>query len=509
MDTPVPQCYTPERFQRTNRSEQSAVTPFGNGLSGGKATPTLESKTAAHAASESPDRARRRLRRLPIALVLVAAASGGWLLSQPGAARVAALRALHLRYAIHDPAQAFPKANLGPAARESHAPDPASVAERIEAIFPGASVRVSIEEPPRFTANDFFFEHEPVDSPTFSAFAEATRSIWAPAKDPFDLCQRFRSLNEHGDPTLALPEDDPLAYFRAARAKVPLTCRYYAMTFVELCLAKGYTARMLGLSFDGTHWDHAVAEVYLPERGKWVLIDPDFNIAYRRSGDWRNAAEIQGVWRRILDEHGGGATGAALLDRIHRAARSEKPLTDLEAVPLGPAGEALRRTNLEPSPSQQNLQFFQYVLYGCRNDFVTNRYPTGHPKSSTQYLLTAIDAAAPPAICPEAIAPRTRETLYPDVGACWIDLDPSGTSGSASIAIVLGTYTPNFQRFETRLNGGGWRPTPPETSWDLASGENRLEVRSIHLRGMAGPVSRWTAKVEPATDPANSPLERP
>ena len=45
-----------------------------------------------------------------------------------------------------------------------------------------------------------------------------------------------------------------------------------------------HTARELGLSASGTSFDHAVVEVYMPEHSKWVLVDPDFNIVYRKHG---------------------------------------------------------------------------------------------------------------------------------------------------------------------------------------------------------------------------------
>ena len=63
-----------------------------------------------------------------------------------------------------------------------------------------------------------------------------------------------------------------------------------------------------------------------------------------------------------------------------------------------------------------------------------------------------------------------------------------------SLRVELSTLTPNFERFEVRIDGGGWRPSEESFRWDVHPGSNRLEARTLNRFGIEGPVS--TAELE-------------
>ena len=59
----------------------------------------------------------------------------------------------------------------------------------------------------------------------------------------------------------------------------------------------------------------------------------------------------------------------------------------------------------------------------------------------------------------------------------------------ANIRVALQTFTPNFLRYEIRLDRGGWNETEAGFVWDLHPGPNRLEARTLNQFGVKGPVS--------------------
>jgi hypothetical protein len=62
------------------------------------------------------------------------------------------------------------------------------------------------------------------------------------------------------------------------------------------------------------------------------------------------------------------------------------------------------------------------------------------------------------------------------------------------IRVTLQTMTPNFKRYEARIDDGAWVPTEPEFLWSIHAGSNRLEPRTVNQFGVAGPAS--TVEVE-------------
>jgi len=70
--------------------------------------------------------------------------------------------------------------------------------------------------------------------------------------------------------------------------------------------------------------------------------------------------------------------------------------------------------------------------------------------------------------------PRPRLSLFPENG---------------KIRVALKTLTPNFNRYEVRIDGGGWKPSDDTFIWSIGAGQNRLEARTLNKFGVSGPVS--------------------
>jgi hypothetical protein len=62
-------------------------------------------------------------------------------------------------------------------------------------------------------------------------------------------------------------------------------------------------------------------------------------------------------------------------------------------------------------------------------------------------------------------------------------------SEGGTIAVVLKTLTPNFKRYEVRIEGGDWKSSAEKFDWSVHTGSNRLEVRAVNQFGVTGPIS--------------------
>lgn len=86
-------------------------------------------------------------------------------------------------------------------------------------------------------------------------------------------------------------------------------------------------------------------------------------------------------------------------------------------------------------------------------------------------------------------ADPARDPYFP-IGQAALEL----VARNGSLGVNLRTLTPNFARFELRIDRGGWAETEGNFTWDLHPGRNRLEARTVNQFGVKGPVS--TAEVD-------------
>ena len=57
------------------------------------------------------------------------------------------------------------------------------------------------------------------------------------------------------------------------------------------------------------------------------------------------------------------------------------------------------------------------------------------------------------------------------------------------VRVTLRTLTPNFKSYEARIDGGVWTSTDASFLWSIHPGSNRLELRTLNLFGVNGPIS--------------------
>jgi hypothetical protein len=232
-------------------------------------------------------------------------------------ARFAALTAIRVRVAVHDPS--------GPAALAETGFPPPSWAEaeaerdRFLERHPGIALEgVSEPAPGRPRVPFLFGPFQPDQAARIRAAFDLDGFLartWAgydglPPDDPwrrafgaghpdlylmYELNNLVNGLWAHTDvpKQVRVGNFDVVAIARRGRAGERFYCHIYALGLLEIAQALGYHGRLLTLSADGAHAAHAVTELWVNDLGRWVVFDPDFNLFYGGPRDPLNALEAR------------------------------------------------------------------------------------------------------------------------------------------------------------------------------------------------------------------------
>ena len=69
-------------------------------------------------------------------------------------------------------------------------------------------------------------------------------------------------------------------------------------------------------------------------------------------------------------------------------------------------------------------------------------------------------------------------------------------TGSGNLKVQLETVTPNFEKFQVSIDKGEWQDSDAVFGWELHSGQNFLQARSINKFGISGPEYKVVLLVE-------------
>jgi len=56
--------------------------------------------------------------------------------------------------------------------------------------------------------------------------------------------------------------------------------------------------------------------------------------------------------------------------------------------------------------------------------------------------------------------------------------------------------TPNFLKFQVRIDAGEWKDSPPSFAWKMHGGSNAISARPVNRFGKEGITSELTIKVK-------------
>lgn len=334
------------------------------------------------------------------------------------------------------------------------------------------------------------FAHENLQHSSTAAFRAATVDLVPGSFDVFEVARRVRRLTEH---RTDFGGHDIWECLGAARAKRGFWCHHFARLFASVCTSRGYTTRIVSLSAFGNHFDHAVCEIFLPELGGWMLIDVDFEVAYRSDGKWLTSVELQQIWKSIRDDipRDRRMEDTPAQSAIRRARIAAEH--DLEVVEFGEEESHLRDARFAVSSTGFNLELFEYVFLAVRDDYLSQAYPFGHPYRIGQICFRADGTNHLIEVCPEAHS-AAPSTAYAPVGRSTIKV--TAVAPDLTLQLRFDTRMPNHQYFQVRHNGGEWQPSmaPQEELWPLTSAANILEVRTFNSQGVCGPITKIEVK---------------
>lgn len=245
-------------------------------------------------------------------------------------------------------------------------------------------------------------------------------------------------------------------------------CETAARTAVEAATAVGWTARLLTASRDGYTWEHAVAEFWSNEYGKWFVMDTDFNCVY----------EYEGV----------PLSGFELCHQGNELQESGK----LVVRAIAPPKKSLPMIDLMP--------YYRYVHIDMRNDWCSRPLAEGSPaggdlatwwtsRPSLHRLLTAKRRVEDPKVFNWAVNWVSIYALNAKIAS----------DGLTSIEIGLAGYSPTFKAFEVSFDGGEWHKIEqPRYVLSAGTGDHVVRARLLTVSGYTGPVSELSFQLKPS-----------
>jgi hypothetical protein len=205
---------------------------------------------------------------------------------------------------------------------------------------------------------------------------------------------------------------------------------------------------------------HFTVEVWSNEYKKWVVMDPSYNVYFRRNGVPLNAVEL------------------------HEAVRTDT-WRDIQMI-QGQSARGLQATNLKSM-----IDDYKYFALDLRNDHLSRPQKIwvhdGGLDWSDRYDAYLIWSAVPiPVEAGYAPPKHSVDVLdfYWPVNQTHITM----TTGSTLLEVIvqLKTYTPNFQSFLISRDGGPLLPSPGTFRWQLIKGMNEIAAKSVNAMGVSG-----------------------
>lgn len=328
----------------------------------------------------------------------------------------------------------------------------------------------------RFTFDSF-------DNPKLKELRERYRleEVVAPGKDEFDrqvllmdwVHRRFAkfgrpSADARGALEILAAIDDGHRFF----------CTQFGQVMVSAAASLGWIDRPLalrrhrGVNKVGGSTEHTTTEIWSNQHRKWIMLDPTSNLFVEKDGVPLNAWEIRQEW---FQHDGRDLVFVAGAER-RRYRKADLP------VFLG-TYEGFGDLTFEPDEPDK-YGFIGYVPN-------TNLMDAGF--AYDRMFIVKDSLCEGTEWHTRDLPPDPAKDPYFPIGQASLDLAIDGSR----VRVDLKTMTPNFERFEVRLDDGDWQPSGDRLEWTPHPGRNRLEARTVNRFGVRGPVSTAEIDVEP------------
>ncbi len=364
---------------------------------------------------------------------------------------------------------------------------------------------VSFEEPSRrvfviradtvrHRYSSFDFSYERSDEPKLAILRArlGLDSLLTGTTGDFERINRVRhhvsTLWHHRSPFPEYPEWNALDILdRRDRTGYGGMCVQFSQVFIQSLLSLGYQARFV------MEFCHEIAEVYVDELGKWVLVDPE-SVFDSYEYDTRTGLPLN-----CLEQHRWFLSEYAFNPKHPIDWMTPTPWAYYTGAPSPPGprppldfstftGWINDPANPDYPPRHRLAGFFRLRL---RNNWFSQPYPRPLSQGMEYWpwngFLTWYDDSTP-RICQYSLHSDREADFYPTLNR--VEYFLTGTSRENELAVRMITFTPNFDRFEIDMDGAGWRESPATFIWKLRPGaRNTLDMRVRNLSGRSGKVS--------------------
>ena len=309
-------------------------------------------------------------------------------------------------------------------------------------------------------------------------------------------------------PSSWMPPWDALRILEARDQPDCLTnCTHYAAVFTQCCLALGWNARHCILDL------HCVAEVYVNQIDKWVMMDAgnssvraDVGLHFERLGVPLSALELHVAQRA-------GKTDDILVvftptELTAKIAAYCRPAPAAKA-PLPPRPDVIPLASLSKfSVNFDMLDPYCRYAFPARNNYLTSLYPGELYNGWEHYYYDGYwwvgDSPDEPNISPEYsrhLSPTRAWDI--DWNLNWTRIHMARTSKPGELQVDLETLTPNLARLEKKAESAqkqadSWKSTAASFIWKLKRGRNVLWVRSVNQWEKSGPLARRVVQWMPS-----------
>ena len=297
--------------------------------------------------------------------------------------------------------------------------------------------------------------------------------VVAAGRDEFDRQVRLMDWAHHRFQKFGRPSTPcrgALEILDAIREGHTFFCQQYAELFVSAAASLGWIDRPLalrrhqGVAKVGGSTEHSVTEIWSNQYRKWVMLDPTLNLYLEKDGVPLNAWEIREQWFRA---------GADKLVFVMGKDRKKYRKADLPVV--------LQRFDNFGDLALHPDELDKYGFIG----FIPNTNLMDAGYDYAKMFIIQDELCAGTAWHKRIIPAHPAVDPYFPLGQAALGMQVKGDR----LQVTLKTMTPNFARFESRMDHGAWNSIDEEFAWSPRAGTNRLEVRTINRFGVEGPIS--------------------
>jgi hypothetical protein len=263
----------------------------------------------------------------------------------------------------------------------------------------------------------------------------------------------------------AAPERDAHALLQHVAAGGSLRCVEYSHLLAQVLSAVGIPARVVYLRRKhperGFGSGHVVAEAWVNQFRKWVLLDPQCNAYWTYRGVPQNALEL----RRL---HLAGLTAL-----VHRKTRKWTPLDWLAKFVWA--------------------QYFDHCIFYRAGDYY------GRGEATFPLPWRYWDQKAAPAfefqgqnVAEVAVSDPSQVNFTCNAATIQLRSPAPGEPFTPELLVELSHCTPWFTNYEIRFDDGEWQATDgaEPIAWHLRPGRNQIEARTVNQLGRRGIPSR-------------------